>query len=54
VIQSRRKKWEPGILILLEKDEYRILAGKPKRRKILGKSSRRWEDNIKKDLLELG
>jgi len=36
------------------KDEYKILEGKHKRRKILVKSSRRWEDSIKKDLRELG
>lgn len=36
------------------KDEYRIWAWKPKRRKILRKSSRGWKDNIKKDLRELG
>jgi hypothetical protein len=41
-------------LIEERKDEYRILAGKLKRRKILVKSSRRWEDSIKKDLRELG
>jgi hypothetical protein len=40
-------------LIGERKDEYRILAGKPNRRKTLGNSSRRWEDNIKKDLREL-
>jgi hypothetical protein len=34
-------------LIGERKDEYGILARKPKRRKILGKSSYRWEDNIK-------
>jgi hypothetical protein len=36
------------------KDEYKILAGKPKRRKIPVKSGHRWEDNIKKDLRQLG
>jgi hypothetical protein len=33
---------------------YRALVGKPERRKPLGRPSRRWEDNIKMDLREVG
>jgi hypothetical protein len=33
---------------------YRILVGKPEGRRRLGRSSRRWEDNIKMDLREIG
>jgi len=33
---------------------YRILVGKPERKRALGRSRRRWEDNIKMDLLEVG
>jgi hypothetical protein len=33
---------------------YRILVGKPEGRRPLGKPRRRWEDNIKIDLQELG
>ena len=33
---------------------YRVLVGKPKGKRPLGKSRRRWEDNIKIDLKELG
>jgi hypothetical protein len=33
---------------------YRILVGKPGGRRPLGRPSRRWEDNIKLDLQELG
>ena len=33
---------------------YRILVGKPDGRKPLGKPRRRWEDNIKMDLIEVG
>jgi len=33
---------------------YRVLAGKPERRRLLGRSRNRWEDNIKvDDLLHL-
>jgi hypothetical protein len=33
---------------------YRVLVGKPQGKRPLGKSSRRWEDNIKMDLQEVG
>jgi len=32
---------------------YRALVGKPERRRPLGRPRRRWEDNIKMDLLEM-
>jgi len=34
--------------------EYRVLAGKPERKRPLGRPRRRWEDNIKIDLKEEG
>jgi hypothetical protein len=34
--------------------EYRILVGRPEERRPLGKPRRRWEDNIKMDLQEVG
>jgi hypothetical protein len=33
---------------------YRVLVGKPERKRPLGRPSRRWEDVIKMDLQELG
>jgi hypothetical protein len=33
---------------------YRILVGRPEGKKTLGRSRRRWEDNIKSDLRERG
>jgi hypothetical protein len=33
---------------------YRALVGKPEGRRPLGRPSRRWEDNIKMDLREVG
>jgi hypothetical protein len=33
---------------------YRALVGKPEGRRPLGRPRRRWEDNIKKDLREVG
>jgi hypothetical protein len=35
-------------------DLYRILVGKPEGKRPLGRPRRRWEDNIKMDLQEVG
>jgi hypothetical protein len=37
-----------------ERNAHKILVGKPEGKRPLGKSSRRWEDNIKMDLNEIG
>ena len=36
------------------RDVHRVLVGKPQGRKPLGRQRRRWEDNIKIDLEEVG
>jgi hypothetical protein len=33
---------------------YRVLVGKPEGKRPLGRPTRRWEDNIKMDLQEVG
>jgi hypothetical protein len=33
---------------------YNILVGRPEERRPLGRPRRRWEDNIKMDLMEIG
>ena len=33
---------------------YRVLVGKPKGKRAIGRPRRRWEDNIKMDLQEVG
>jgi len=33
---------------------HRVLVGKPERKKTLGRPKRRWENNIKMDLQEVG
>ena len=33
---------------------YRVLVGKPERKRPLGRPRHRWEDNIKMDLQEVG
>jgi hypothetical protein len=37
-----------------KKNVYRLLMGKPEGKRPLGRSRRRWVDNIKMDLLEIG
>jgi hypothetical protein len=37
-----------------KRNAYRILVGKPEGKQQLGRPRRRWEDNIKKDLSEIG
>ena len=33
---------------------YRVLVGKPEGKRPLGRPRRRWEDNIRMDLMEVG
>jgi hypothetical protein len=33
---------------------YRVLVGKPEGKRLLGRPRRRWEDNIRMDLQEVG
>jgi len=37
-----------------KRGKYRVLVGKPEGKKPLGRPRRRWEDNIKIDLQEVG
>jgi hypothetical protein len=55
VIKSRRMKWEGHVARMGEgKGVYRVLVGKPEGKRPLGKPRRRWEDNIKACLQEVG
>jgi hypothetical protein len=38
----------------MKRNAYRILVGKPEGKRPLGRQRRRWEDNIKMDLREIG
>jgi hypothetical protein len=38
----------------LVRGAYNILVGRPEGRRLLGRPMRRWEDNIKMDLREIG
>jgi hypothetical protein len=52
--KSRRMRWARHVARMEKKNVYRLLVGKPEGRRPLGRSRRRWMDNIKMDLLEIG
>jgi hypothetical protein len=55
VIKSRRMRWEGNVARIGQKmNAYRILVGKPKGKKPIGRTKRRWVDNLKMDLREIG
>jgi hypothetical protein len=55
IIKSRRRMWAGHVARLGEKgNAYRLLVGKPEGQSPLGRPRRRWVDNIKMDLLEIG
>jgi hypothetical protein len=55
VIKSRRLRWAGHVVRMGERrSAYRALVGKREGRRALGRPRRRWEDNIKKDLREVG
>jgi hypothetical protein len=55
VVKSRRMRWA-GHVALMGKDRvvHRVLVGKHVGKRLLGRPRRRWEDNIKIDLQEVG
>jgi len=53
VIKSRRMRWAVHIARMGGR-EYRVLVGKPEGKRPLGRPRRRWKDNIKMDLREVG
>ena len=55
VIKSRRTRWAGHVVYMGEwRGVYRVLVGKPGGKRPLGRPRRRWEDNIKMDLEEVG
>jgi len=53
--KSRRMRWTGHIARMGERKwTYGVLVGRPEGRGPLGKQRRRWEDNIKMDLQEVG
>ena len=55
VIKSKRMRWVGHAAHMGERrGAYRVLVGKPQRKRPLGRPRYRWEDNIKMDIQELG
>jgi hypothetical protein len=55
MIKSRRARWTGHVARMVAKrNAYRILVGKSEGKRPLGQPRRRWVDNIKMDLREIG
>jgi len=55
VIKSRRMRWAGHVARMGEESGvYRVLVGKPEGKRLLGRPRRRWVDNIRIDLQEVG
>ena len=55
VVKSRRMRWAGHVARMGEETGvHRVLVGKPAGKRPLGRPRRRWEDNIKRDLQEVG
>ena len=55
VIKSRRMRWAGHVARMgEERGVYRVFMGKPEGRRPLGRDMRRWVDNIRMDLQEVG
>jgi hypothetical protein len=55
IVKSRRMRWAGHVVRMGEKrNVYRLLVGKPEGKRPLGRTRRRWVDNVKMDLLEIG
>jgi hypothetical protein len=55
VIKARRMRWVEHVARMGEvRGAYNILVGRPEGRRPLGRPRRKWEDNIKIDLREIG
>jgi hypothetical protein len=54
MIKSRRMRCAGHVARMGRKNTYRIFVGKPEGKRPLGRKRRRWVDNIKMDLREIG
>ena len=54
-LQSRRLRWAGHVARMEQpRNAYRVLVGKSEEKRPLGRPRRRWENNIKMDLREVG
>jgi hypothetical protein len=55
IIKSRRIRWAGHVARMgAKRNEYRFLVGKPEGKRPLGRQRRRWVDNIRMNLGEVG
>jgi hypothetical protein len=55
VVKSRQMIWAGHVARMGEdRGVYKVLVGKPERKRPLGRPRRRWENNIKMDFQEVG
>jgi hypothetical protein len=55
MIESRRMRWVGHVARMVAKrNSYRLLVGKPEGKRPLGRPRRKWVDNIKMDVGEVG
>jgi hypothetical protein len=55
VVKSRRMRWTGHVARMGEgRSVHRVLVGKREGKRPLGRPRRRWEDNIRRDLQEVG
>ena len=55
LIKSRRMRWAGHVARMeVGRGVHKVLVGKPDRKRPLGRPRRRWEDNIKMGLQEVG
>ena len=55
VIKSRRMRWAGHVASMdEERGVYRVVVGKPEGKRPLGRPRRRWVDNIRMDLWDVG
>jgi len=55
VVKLRRMRWVGHVARMGEgRGVHRVLVGKPEGKRLLGRPRRRWDDNIKMDLHDVG
>jgi hypothetical protein len=55
MITSMRVRWAWYVVrMVVGRSEYKVLEGKPEKKESLGRSRRKWEENKKTDLKEMG
>jgi hypothetical protein len=54
MMKSRRMRWAGHVTRMEKWNAYRILVGEPEGKRQLRRTRRRWGDNIKIDLREIG